>query len=102
MLKLFPDVVDRQLFDQFHIVRPSLDLNLSFESIKENMNKVFIIKTTWNLEAIQFRGQVLASDERLLFVVSPWLTAVEDLDTFKLSLTDFAHSRSSNRHVAGY
>ncbi|UTW63945.1 PAS domain S-box protein [bacterium SCSIO 12741] len=90
MVKLFPDIVGQNLFDPFNILRPSLHLNLSFESIQENTNKVFILKGKLGMNHIQFRGQVLASDERLLFVVSPWLTAVEDLEKHNLSLTDFA------------
>lgn len=90
LIKLFPNVPQGHFSKHFRFKRPSFGIRAEYESILEYTNQVIILENIQNEGTALIRGQVLSSNGRLLFVGSPWMTAVSDLEKYSLLVTDFA------------
>ena len=79
----------RQFTDFFRIVRPAMR-TLSWESIQKRVNTVF--QLTCRSGFLRLRGQVIVDEaqERLVFLATPWITDVAELEPLGLKLRDFA------------
>jgi len=79
----------------FEYVRPKLSLTYDFDSILEFIDQLFIIKlTTQKNHAIKLKGQFVVQNgneiSSLLFLGSPWLFSVEDINNNNWKVSDFA------------
>ena len=92
LLKFFPNLIGEKFSDKFVFKRPTIGIRYAFDSISEYTNQIIILQLKQGKETdnMLIRGQVLVVKDRILFVGSPWVTKVEDLDKFGLQLTDFA------------
>ena len=89
ILKLHPSILNSPFESEFNFKRPGFDISFSFDSISEYVQQVFILESRSTASLI-FRGQFSIVNKHLLFVGSPWLQDVSDLDKFGLLVTDFA------------
>ena len=87
--KLIPEILNSNFQNTFKFKRPSLGISYSYESIKSYSNQVFILQSTFN-GRIVLRGEFQEIQDNLIFIGSPWLLKIEDLDSFNLTVSDFA------------
>ncbi len=87
--KLIPGISENTFDKVFHFVRPHHARN-SFDSIKEFLGQIFILRSMDSKENLLFRGEFIEIDSWLMFLGSPWLTDPQDLRRFSLKLKDFA------------
>ena len=93
--KVLPSVLINKLFESgFKFKRPALSISYSYKSISEHLNHLFILDVLNSNTNLSLRGQfaLIEKGEILLFVGSPWLTDVDDLETLNLKINDFAIS----------
>ncbi|MBI2271155.1 MAG: response regulator [Bacteroidetes bacterium] len=90
LLKLYPAIINDQFPNQFKFERP-FSILPEFNSILEYSQQIFILKSTKE-EKLMFRGQAIcmATEEKVIFLISPWITNVDELKKHNLLLTDFA------------
>lgn len=90
LLKLFPKIALAPLSSTFNFKRPDHVLH-EFESIKTHCRQIFILES---LEAKRFlfRGQMIYMEKTddLLFIGTPWITNVEDIESYNLLIADYA------------
>ena len=88
--KLFPLETGAKFFDSFSLKRPEID-DYTFAGIQQLVNQLLILTYSANPELI-LRGQVELMEDIncLMFIVTPWLSNVENLKDFELSLSDYA------------
>ena len=91
LLKIYPGINNKFLFEQFHVKRPELSSN-SFETLKAEVNKLIVFETK-EANPIALRGQLefLPETNQLLFLGSPWFESMELLKSKSLSIHDFAY-----------
>ncbi|MBL4709297.1 MAG: hypothetical protein JKY48_12750 [Flavobacteriales bacterium] len=90
LLKLYPGLVGNNFTDAFRFIRPSFSIKNTYDSIAEYTNQVIIIQLQLKNQKLLIRGQMLIIQEQILFVGSPWMAKVEDLEKYNLLVTDFA------------
>ncbi len=79
----------QKLSQHFRSKRPFSE-SITIEGIAENLNQLIILECTDNAESLM-RGQFEAIDNMYLFVGSPWLTSIEDVNKRNLTIFDFAN-----------
>ena len=89
ILKLIPNIVNSDFKNEFEFKRP-FSVSYTFNSIQEYCNQVIILISK-KVPDILFRGQILkSSNDKIIFIGSPWITTPEDLLKFNLTIPDFA------------
>ncbi len=89
LIRLYPQITFGSfLSDHFYPERPKI--SLKFELILKKINSLFLLKSLTN--DMPLKGQMIFVEEQdiVFFLGSPWMTDLESLKTFKLSLKDFA------------
>lgn len=94
LLKLVPIALSGLgLTEVFTFHRPVLQ-EISFRSLRQQIHRLLVFDVLQRTEEsqVRFRGKALwvEETERLLFLASPWLTAVGDMARLGLSVNDFA------------
>ncbi len=85
--KLCPGLVPGALLsDHLRIIAPN-HLRLDFEALRQSGDLLLVLKTRGEHK---LRGQLLGSEDRLLFLGTPWLPSQEELRQSGLSFRDFA------------
>ena len=87
--RLYPDILENNHFSQhFRINRPTVEF--TFDGIKSQLRSLFLLESLQN--GLLLKGQIIYVDyeEVILFLGSPWITDVRDLNKFGIKLTDFA------------
>ncbi len=79
----------------FYIVRPNL--HPTFEAIGDRQNTLFLLRP--NSVPIQLKGQFLKTDATLIFLGSPKITELRELDELELSLIDFPVHDSTTHYL---
>lgn len=76
--------------DFFKVIRPALS-DYSFDSIRKNTDKLFILEINKS-NPIHLRGQFeyIKNTDQILFFGSPWFNSVEQLKLHQLKIDDFA------------
>ncbi len=89
MLKFDQRMVGRSFQEVFKFRRP-FSTKYEFDSIKQYTKQIFILE--YIESDLILRGQMIhiENEDELLFIGSPWVTKVEDLDKYGLLITDFA------------
>lgn len=94
------DLMDHSFSDCFHIERPSAAqptfdsistmLQDQFDSIQTAYRSVFVLQTQPD-DPIRIRGQMLldTDHDQIIFIGSPWITSLDQLDRHGLSLRDY-------------
>jgi signal transduction histidine kinase/CheY-like chemotaxis protein len=88
LLKLHKNIINSNFENEFCFKRP-FSVELSFESISEFINQIFILSSLKQPNLLM-RGQMIINNQQLIFIGSPWLTSTEDLEKFNLNIVDFA------------
>ena len=87
--KLYNLKKDSLFQDEFEIKRP-FSIELTFTSFCEYQEQIFILKSYKNSN-LNLRGQFINIDNSfLLFIGSPWVVSIEDLEQSRLNIADFA------------
>ncbi len=86
--RLYPTMVGRTLGQVFTVRRPAI--TLSYEALCDHCNTVVLLEAIEN--GMHLKGQLLliADDDALAFLGSPWITEISAIAPLTLSLTDFA------------
>ena len=81
-------VVGRSIRDAFRIDRPQLDL--TFDAIRAHPRTVFVLEGLTS--KLKLKGQMLyvEQDDLMLFLGSPWISELEELNAHGIKLDDFA------------
>lgn len=81
-------VVGRRIQDAFRIDRPQLEL--SFDAIRAHPRTVFVLESLAN--KLKLKGQMLyvQQEEMMLFLGSPWISELDELNSLGIKLDDFA------------
>jgi serine phosphatase RsbU (regulator of sigma subunit) len=81
-------VVGRPLSDAFRLDRPNIDL--AFEAIRQHARTVFVLQSLGG--SFKLKGQMTFLEDSgvMLFLGSPWITELLELDKLGLQLSDFA------------
>lgn len=92
MEKMIGDIRQKDFAKLFKFVRPSLSIQLNFESFVEHSDNVIILEALELPIKTRFRGQFIyqEKEEKILYLTSPWITDVVDLGFHNLLITDFA------------
>jgi signal transduction histidine kinase len=87
--RLYPQILEHSPFTKhFQIERPAIELN--FNTICDNPKSLFVIKSRHNGMAIKGQIEYVEYVDSILFVGSPWISDVTELNRFELKLSDFA------------
>jgi len=80
--------VGRRIHDAFRIDRPQLDL--TFDAIRAHPRTVFVLESIEH--KLKLKGQMLyvEEDDLMLFLGSPWISELDELNAHGLKLDDFA------------
>ncbi len=87
--KIIPNLVLGENVNKFfHIKRPKIKLD--FETLEKQSNSLFIWQSI--SKGVDLKGQIvhLASQNVIVFLCSPWVSDINDVQNLGLSLTDFA------------
>ena len=87
--KICPQIVGSQFKEMFAFKRP-FSINYTFDSIISYTKQIFILDYLGS--ELILRGQIIFVEHsnELIFVGSPWVTNVHDLEKYNLLITDFA------------
>lgn len=86
--RLCPDLIEGAgLSEHFTVKRPILD-RLDFDAIKLHEKSLFVLQHRDG--PLRLRGQFVAQDRSLIFLGSPWVAEMADINLLGLSLSDFA------------
>lgn len=89
--KALPTVTaaNSNFFSHFSIQNPSNVTHV--DQMPANQDKLFILQSTYN-PTLLMRGQLISFDDSShhVFLISPWVTDIETLDTLGFTLNDFA------------
>lgn len=77
----------------FTIVRPISSKEPSYDWIKESLSVVFIIVLNTN-EKLRFKGEFKIYNNHLVFLSSPYISEIDQLKDYGLTIADFAVSDS--------
>jgi signal transduction histidine kinase/CheY-like chemotaxis protein len=93
LARVLGNVAGQPLVTHFLVQRPTCDLTL--EALSRRTGKAFVLKSTKN--GMSLKGQVLVRRGEALFLMSPWITDVRELDPLGLAWGDFpAHDRAAD------
>ncbi len=92
MKKIIGDVEGMDFDKVFKFTRPRLSIEMHFKSFQEHQNMVVILESLEFPIKTSFRGQFvfIESRDEILYVNSPWITDIIDLNLHNLLITDFA------------
>ncbi|TBX67032.1 PAS domain-containing protein [Flavobacterium silvisoli] len=91
--KIMPELKADKLFTgYFTVVRPFKE-NVTAENFKSLLNQLVVI-TSKGFNVTTLRGQFEQQKNGYLFIGSPWLMSLEEVEHKKLKPTDFAHHDS--------
>jgi signal transduction histidine kinase len=90
LVKLIPDIKGAKFVRLFRYKRPVISIEYSFDSLAQHGKEVLILEADIHEKSMLLRGQVLAKDDVILFVGSPWFDDVTALDDFGLVIEDFS------------
>ncbi|MFN5418073.1 MAG: PAS domain S-box protein [Flavobacteriia bacterium] len=90
MLKICGDLKGQNLTELFDFVRPKLSISYSFASFMQHLDMIIILECKQN--KVRFRGQFIyeKDSETIIYINSPWLVDINDLDQNNLLISDFA------------
>jgi len=96
LLKVKSDIVQKSFEDVFTVIRPGV-IDLSYKSLCESEDKVFLFSFKHLEEEVLFKAQViiLKGQRRILFVGSPFMRETGELSLLNLTLNDFSISDST-------
>lgn len=88
--KILPTLIDRKFENSFIANRPQLN-DYSFEHFKANSAELFIFESL-QTNTLRFKGgfEYVEETDQLLFLGSPWFNSVEEANSLKLNINDFA------------
>jgi PAS domain S-box-containing protein len=88
--KICGSIKGKHVQDAFDFLRPKMSISYSFESFLQHLDLVIILEC--KNTKIRFRGQFIyeKSTETIIYINSPWLTDIGDLEHNKLLISDFA------------
>jgi signal transduction histidine kinase len=87
--RLYPNIVDNSRFsNHFKINRPFIEM--TFDRIRDLPRSLFILESLEN--GLLLKGQIIYVEYEavVVFLGSPWITDIEELNKFGLKLPDFA------------
>ncbi len=89
MEKLAPNSIGKNIVDFLKFKRP-FSTKYEFFNILEYSKQIFIIQILQN--SVLIKGQIifLEEQESILFLGSPWLASIEEMEAKQLLITDFA------------
>ncbi|MEN9336548.1 MAG: Adaptive-response sensory-kinase SasA [Bacteroidota bacterium] len=88
--KMIPELTVSSQFDHFFSFKtPNFSSELQ-EIAFEKLEGTLIVLTVHNHNKTFLRGQMMAYEDDLLFIGSPWVSSIEELTEKKLEMTDFA------------
>lgn len=90
--KMIGSITNRPFEEVFKFVRPSLSIEMSYESMMSHLDVVIIIESLEFPLLTRFRGQFICQEkeELIIYLNSPWITDVVDLGFHNLLISDFA------------
>jgi PAS domain S-box-containing protein len=89
LIKLIPDIIDKNFNEVFTINRPYME-TVNFELLKSKCSQFFILSQIQN--NTNFRGELLFIEDTnlLLFIGIPWIQSLDHLSELNLLMKDFA------------
>lgn len=87
--RLYPEVsIESQLAEHFRVERPRIEVD--FNAIREQSHSLFVLESLHN--GMKLKGQMLyvEQSEVMVFLGSPWITDLIELEQLGLMLKDFA------------
>jgi len=90
--KVIGNVNGRAFEEVFKFISPSLSIRYAFNSLKEHQDIVVILESIEFPLKTRFRGQFihLPETDELIYLNSPWVIDIQDLDFHNLLISDFA------------
>lgn len=90
--KMIGSITNRPFEEVFKFVRPSLSIEMSYESMMSHLDVVIIIESIEFPLLTRFRGQFIYQEKEdiIVYLNSPWITDVVDLGFHNLLISDFA------------
>ena len=90
--KMIGSITNRPFEEVFKFVRPSLSIEMSYESMMSHLDVVIIIESIEFPLLTRFRGQFIYQEKEdlIIYLNSPWITDVVDLGFHNLLISDFA------------
>ena len=90
--KVTGEIKGSEFLDVLSFVRPHISIKPKFDSFIEHQNMVVILQLINVPLVLKMRGQFLyiEDSDTILYLGSPWITDVSELDYLGLSITDFA------------
>jgi diguanylate cyclase (GGDEF)-like protein/PAS domain S-box-containing protein len=86
--RLCPGLIEGALLDEhFTVQRPALQL-LNYNAIHLHEKSLFVLQH--RAGPLRLRGQFVVQDRRLIFLGSPWVAEMAEINRLGLSLSDFA------------
>jgi PAS domain S-box-containing protein len=88
--KICGQINGKNVQETFDFVRPKMSINYSFESFLNHLDQVIIFEC--KNSKTRFRGQFIYEKctETIIYINSPWLTDITELEQNKLLISDFA------------
>ena len=88
--KVIPGLIGKKISDLFYVKRNHLSLT-DFHDLKSRKNELYILQSSW-LDKLILRGQFEYVDavDQILFLGTPWIQSVEEINEIGLTLSDFA------------
>jgi len=96
LLKVRADLIQKSLKEVFEVVRPGV-FELNYKSLCKSEGKVFLLSFKHLNNEVLFKAQVivLEKERRVLFVGSPFVRELEELQRLNLNLNHFSISDST-------
>jgi PAS domain S-box-containing protein len=90
LLKICPDIIQTKLNESFVINRSKLPF-CNFEKLIKSVKQLVILEFVSD-KKILIRGELeyIASVDKLLFLGTPWLTSIEEMNHLGLNFNDFS------------
>ncbi len=93
MKKVIGDQEGKQFSALFSIKRPITQKQPEFSWIQESLSVVFILVLNTNSD-LRFKGEFKVYDNKLLFLGSPYISDIDQLKNYSLTIADFPVSDS--------
>ncbi len=88
--KICNNLVGEHISSAFNFVRPKMSIKFTFDSFLQHLDLVIILEC--KKSKILFRGQLIyeKSTQSIIYINSPWLTEINELENNHLLISDFA------------
>jgi signal transduction histidine kinase/ActR/RegA family two-component response regulator len=89
LAKLYPNLsLGSSVQDHFRVQRPNI--KFEFEHVKKRSRSLFLIESLNNGMPLKGQMLIVEASEAVFFLGSPWITTISALESFGLTLNDFA------------